>query len=185
MLGWIEGPERMLILQRVEKIQHRWDRIQQRRVERQDLSCHLLMDRSGAVVNIDLEILLEQFDHRQVRRCSAVGNGTCLDNQPVRCMLRMNEFMHQPRLAHACLANDRHHLTATAASKLLGAAELLQLDVATDKARQTSPKSGLKPSSRGAGACHLVNWQRTRQPLNRYRPEGPDGDVTFRKLESF
>src|SRR5215831_17113177 len=98
MLGWIEGPERMLILQRVEKIQRRWNCIPQRRVERQDLSCHLLMDRSGAVMNIDLEVLLEQFDHRQVRSRFTIGNGTCLENQPVRCMLRMDEFMHQARL---------------------------------------------------------------------------------------
>jgi hypothetical protein len=40
----------------------------------------------------------------------------------------MNELVHQTRLAHPRLADDRHYLPLTAAGKLLRAAELFQLD---------------------------------------------------------
>ena len=95
----------------------------------------------------------------------------------------MNELVHQARLAHARLADDRHHLTVTVAGKLLRAAELLQLDVAADEARQAASGGGLEASSRGAGARHLVDFHRIGEPLHRHGAEGLHLDVAFRQSE--
>ena len=56
----------------------------------------------------------------------------------------MNELVHQARLADAGLADDRHHLAVTLLGKLLGAVQLLQLDVAADEARQAASGGGLQ-----------------------------------------
>ena len=86
-------------------------------------------------MGVDLEIVPEQPDDRQVGSCPTVGNGVGFQNQPIRRMARMNELMHQARLAHPCFADDRHHLTVTLAGQLLDALKLLQLDVAANEAR--------------------------------------------------
>src|SRR5260370_549019 len=40
-----------------------------------------------------------------------IGSGVGLQNQPVRCVMRINELMHQPRPAHPRFTADRHHLS--------------------------------------------------------------------------
>src|SRR5215831_5825263 len=134
MLGPVERLERMLLIERIEKIKHRRNRVMQRGVECQNFARHFLTDRSRAVMGADLEITPEQLDDRQIRRCATIRNGVGFQNQPVRCIVRMNELVHQTRFAHPRLADDRHHLTLTVAGKLLRAAELLQFDVAADEA---------------------------------------------------
>ena len=133
-------------------------------------------------MDVDLEIMPEQFDDRQVGRCVTVRSGVGLQNKPVRRIVRMNEFAHQARLAHPCFTDDRHHLTATVAGKLLGAAELLQFDIAADEARQATTGRGLEASPRGAGARHLIDFHRIGDPLHRYGAKRLHGDVAFRQL---
>ena len=72
----------------------------------------------------------------------------------------MNELAHQARLAHPRFADDRDHLASTTACKMLDAAELLQLDLAPDEARQAPSSSNLEPSPRRAGASHFVDLHR-------------------------
>ena len=95
----------------------------------------------------------------------------------------MNELVHQTRLAYPRFADDRHHLTVTVACELLGAAELRQLDIAADKARQAASGGGLEAGSRGTGARHLVDLHRIGEPLHRHGAEGLHGDVAFRQFE--
>ena len=95
----------------------------------------------------------------------------------------MNEFVHQARLAHARLADDRHYLTAASARKLQRKAELLQLDAAADKARQAPSGGGVEASSRRAGPGHLVNLYWIGEPLYRHEAEGLRDDIAFRQLE--
>jgi hypothetical protein len=59
----------------------------------------------------------------------------------------VGELEDEPRLAHPRLADDRRHLPVTVSGELLGVAELLQLRVAADEARQPAP---------GAPACSRV-----------------------------
>ena len=75
-IGLIDNikPNANLFIQYIEEIQHRWNNILQRRIERQNPACHFLADQSCAVLDIDLEIIPEQFDNRQIGRCAAVGN---------------------------------------------------------------------------------------------------------------
>jgi hypothetical protein len=134
-------------------------------------------------MDVDLEITPEQFDDRQVRRRTTIRSSVGFQNQPVRCVVRMEKLVHQSRLAHPGFADDRHHLTATVAGKPLRAEKLLQLDVAADEARQAAPGSGLKASSRGPGARHLIDWYRIGESLNRHRTEGLRGDVALRQSE--
>ena len=75
----VEGPERMLVIQRIEEIKHRRNRVLQRGVERQNLVRHFLADRLRAVMDADLEIMPEQFDDRQVWRCPTIRNGVGLN----------------------------------------------------------------------------------------------------------
>ena len=134
-LDQVERPERIVIVQGIEKIQHRRDRVMQRGIECQNFARHFLTDRSRAVMDANLEIMPEQFDDRQVGRCATIRNGVGFQNQPVRCVLRIQELAHQPRLAHPRFSDDRHHLAVTLAGKLLHAAKLLQFDIAADEAR--------------------------------------------------
>src|SRR3989442_8284475 len=60
----------------------------------------------------------------------------------------------EARLAHPRLAHDRCHLTVPTARELLGAAELLQLGVATDEARSEEHTSELQ--SRPHLVCRLL-----------------------------
>src|SRR5215218_1728546 len=107
------------------------------------------MDGSRAVMDVDFEVVPEQFNDWQVRRRVTVRSGVGLQNKPACGRGRMNEFAHQARLAHPCFTNDRHHLTATVARKLLRAAELFQLDITADEARQATTGRGLEASARG------------------------------------
>jgi hypothetical protein len=94
----------------------------------------------------------------------------------------MNELVYQARLTHPCFADDRHHLTATAAGKLLGPAEFLQLDVAADEARQTSSQGGLEASSSTLFARgHGVHALRCSHPLERALPETYYGELPARQ----
>ena len=53
--------------------------------------------------------------------------------------MRVGELVDQARFTHPGLADERRHLTVTIGGELLGAAELPQLGVATDEARQSAP----------------------------------------------
>ena len=95
----------------------------------------------------------------------------------------MNEFVHQARLAHARLANDRHYLTATSARELQRKTELLLLDAAADKTCQAPSGGGVEASSRRARSGHLVNLYWIGESLHRHGAEGLRDDIAFRQME--
>ena len=80
----------------------------------------------------------------------------------------MGELVEEARPAHSRFADDRCHLTVTAAGRLLGAAELLQLGVAADEAFQPAPRACLETGPRWACSRHLVDLHRVGQPLHRH-----------------
>src|SRR5215469_16724045 len=144
-LDKIEKPERMLVFQCVEKMQQWRYHVLQRGVERQDLFRHFLADGCGAVLGAYVEILPQQFDHRQVWCRALVGRGVGPQHQPVSCMLRMRELIDEARFAHTGFADDRHGLTMSARSNLLGAKELIKLSFAVwrDWQANYSPDVGM------------------------------------------
>jgi hypothetical protein len=109
------------VIKCIEKIEHRRDRVLQGSVKSQNLACHSLTDGLRIVVDVDVEIIPEQFDDRQVWRCATIRNGFGFQNRTLHCVLRMNELANQARLAHPRFADECHHLTLTADGKLLGA----------------------------------------------------------------
>ena len=63
----------------IQKIQHRRDRVLQGSVKSQNLACHFLTDGLRIVVDVDVEIIPEQFDHWQV--CVACEYAADLDSR--------------------------------------------------------------------------------------------------------
>jgi hypothetical protein len=84
----------MLVTQRIEKIQQRWKRVLQCRIERKDPLRYFLADRLRAVTDVDLEITPKQLDDRQIRRCATVRSGAGFNNQPVHSVVRMKKLVH-------------------------------------------------------------------------------------------
>src|SRR5262245_60129209 len=95
----------------------------------------------------------------------------------------MNELAHQARLAHARFADECHDLAATVDGKLLYTTELLQLELASDKPRETTGGSDLKPSSRGGGTRQFMDLYRLSKPLHRHGTKGLHGNVAFHQTQ--
>ena len=159
----VERLPRGVVHGHVEQGQQRRQRRLQRVVEGEQLARHLLADLAQVVPVLDLEVALEEVDHRQVARRLAVRDRGALEDQPALQAMRVGELVDEARLAHPRLADDRRHLTVTVAGELLGAAELLQLGVAADEARQPAPGGRLQAGSRRARPRHLVDLHRRRR----------------------
>src|SRR2546427_6662515 len=99
---------------------------------------------------LDLEVALEEVDHRPVTRRLAVRDRGAFKDEPALQPMRVGELVDEARLAHSRFADERRHLPVTGAGKLLGAAELLQLSVAADEARQAAPGGRLQAGPRPA-----------------------------------
>jgi hypothetical protein len=93
--------------------------------------------------------------------------------------MRVGELVDEARLAHPRLADDRHHLTVTVTRELLGAAELRQLGIAADEAREPAPDGRLQAGPRRAGPRHLVDLHRLGEPLHRHGAERLHLDVAL------
>ena len=72
----------------------------ERAVEREQLARHLLADLAEVVAVLDLEVALEQVDHRQVARRLAVRDRGALEHQPALQAVRVGELVDEARLAH-------------------------------------------------------------------------------------
>jgi hypothetical protein len=125
---------------------------------------------------LDLEVALEEVDHRQEARRLAVRDGGAFERQPALQAVRVGELIEQPRLTHARLAHHRDHLTVTVFGELLGTAELFQLGVTPNELRQSAPSDGLQAGPRRAGFCYLVNLYSVGQSLDRHRAQRLDLD---------
>ena len=93
--------------------------------------------------------------------------------------MRVGQLVDEARLAHPRLADDRHHLAVPVSGDLLGAAELLQLGVAADEARQPATGGRLQAGARRACPRHLVDLHCVGEPLHRHGAERFDLDVTL------
>jgi hypothetical protein len=167
-LSRLERLPRGVVHGHVEQGQQRWQRRLERAVEREQLAGHLLPDLAQVVPVLDLEIALEQVDHRPVARRLAVRHGGALEDQPALQAMRVDELVDEAGLAHARLADHRRHLPMTVAGELLGAAELLQLGGAAGEARKPAPGGRLQPGPREPRPCHLVNVHRVGEPPDRH-----------------
>ena len=93
--------------------------------------------------------------------------------------MRVGELVGEPRLAHPGLAHDGGHLAVAGTGLVEDPAQVLDLGVATDEARESATGACLETSPRRAGSRHLVNFHRVSQPLHRHGAERLHLDLAF------
>ena len=97
--------------------------------------------------------------------------------------MRVGQLVDEARLAHSRLADNRRNLTVPGVGELLGTAQLLQLGVAPDEARQPAPGACLETGPRRARSCYLVDLYRVGESLHRHGTKRPHGDVALGQRE--
>src|SRR5436190_21758396 len=99
---------------------------------------------AGTVRGCNLEVALEQLNHREIAGAVAVQNSRTLEEQPSLKMLRADELVYQTRFAQAWLANDRHHLAMPLLRFGPHALELFHFRAATYEGRQSPGRRRLE-----------------------------------------
>ena len=97
----------------------------------------------GSSRSRDLEVALEEVDHREVRRGLAVRDRARLEDQPAVGPVGVGDLPDEARLPDAGLAHDRDHLAVPARRAAERLAELLEL-------RVPRPRSGVSPRAAAA-----------------------------------
>src|SRR4029450_11974110 len=170
-------PGRVLYRNLEQREQGRERRLE-RAVEREDPADHLLPDSPRVVARTDLEVGLEQIDDGQVRGGLAVGDTAALEKAPALHAMRVHELPVEARLADAGLAQHRDHLPVSALGLLEGPAQLIELAVAADEAREPARGRRVQARSHRARPDDLVDLDPLRAaapPRRRARP--PPGRV--------
>ena len=129
------------------------------------------------------EVAAEQLDHGQVGGGLAVGDRGGLHDQPAVHAVGVGELPEETRLAHARLPDHGDHLAVPQAGPVEGAAELLQLRVPADEAREPPPRRGLEAGAGGAGPHQLEHLDRLAEPLDRHRAERGDLDEALGQVQ--
>ena len=125
------------------------------------------------------QVSLEQVDHGQIRRGLPVGDRAGLHDEPAVGPMGVGDLPHQPRLAHAGLPDQGHELAMSRGGAAERLAELLDLGLPPDEAREPARGGGLEPRAQRARPQHLVDLDGRLQALDRHRPSGLDGDEAF------
>ena len=141
----------------VEQREQRGQQGLERAVQAQHAPQHLGAHLPVVVPVADLEVALEQVDHRQVAGGLAVGDGRGLQDQPVLDPMRVGELVGEPRLAHPRLAHDGDHLPPAGAGLAEDPAQVLDLGVAAHEAREAAERRGLQPRPRRPRPRQLVD----------------------------
>ena len=172
----VEGAKRAVLRQGVQERQQGGDGLLQGGVERQHLPRHSGPDGAGVVAVLHLDIALQQVEHREVRRGFAVGHRGALEHQPALGAVRVDHFVHQARLAHAGLAEERHHLPVPGARPLQRLVQRRQLRLPAHKAGEPAGDCGLQAPADGAGPDQLEDLHGLVHPLDRHGSQGVDLD---------
>ncbi len=91
--------------------------------------------------------------------------------------MRVGELIGEPRLAHPGLAHDGDHLAVARIGLAQDPAQMLDLGVAPDEAREAAEHRGLEPRARLTRSRQLEDLDRVRQALHGDGPERPHLDV--------
>ena len=181
-LEGIEGLPGRLLHRHVQERQEGRHDGRERGGERQDLPRDLFPDLPRVVAALDLEIASKQLDHGKVGGGLAVGDRGGLHDEPAVHAMGVGELPEETRLAHARLPDHGDHLAVAQAGPVESVAELLQLCVPADKAREPPPRRGLEAGAGGAGPRQLEHLDRLAEPLDRRRAERSDLDEARRSV---
>ena len=77
--------------------------------------------------------------------------------------MRVGELVGEPRLAHPGLADDGDHLAVASAGLAEDPAQVLDLGVAADEAREAPERRGLQPRPRRPRPRQLEDLDRVRR----------------------
>ena len=91
----------------------------------------------------------------------------------------VGELVDEPRLAHPGLAHDGDHLAVAGAGLVEHPAQVLDLGVAADEAREASERRGLQARPRRARPRQLEDLDGVGEPLHRDRAERLHLDVAL------
>ena len=152
-------------------------------VQRQDLSRHLLPHLPRVVPILDLEIALEEVDHRQVGGRLPVGAGARLHDEPPVGPVGVRHLPDQSRLPDARLPDEGDHLTGPRSGPTDGLADLFQLRRPADEPGEAAGRRRMQPRAKWPRSRHLIEVDRHAQALDGHRTERRDRDEPFRETE--
>ncbi len=95
----------------------------------------------------------------------------------------VGELVEQARLAHACLAHERHHLPVPGTGALQDVAQLVDFGVAADEAREPPRRGCLESGPRRPRSHELVDLDLLPQPFDGRRAKRVDLHVPLAKPE--
>jgi hypothetical protein len=107
---WIEGQERAIRWEGVQKGEQCRDRRLQRLVQGKELPGHLGPDGAGVVALLNVAIAFQEVNDGDIRRGLAIRHRGGFEPQPFLGMVRVAKRIEQPGLPHASLTHESHHL---------------------------------------------------------------------------
>ena len=146
------------------------------------LAGDLLAPRALVVLGRDLEIAVQQIDHRQIGRRLAVRDRERFQHHPARLRRRL-ELEEQPRLADARPPpSPRRSARARLAPARRACLHRLHLALAPDELRQPAPGRALQPRAQRPEPGHLVNVDRLADAFDPGRAERLEREVALAQL---
>ena len=171
-LRWVERLPRAVIDRHVEQGEEGGEARLQASVEREELAHHLLAHPSLVVTLLDLEVPLEQVDHRQIRGRFAHTRPTRPGGRATRAAMRVRHLPDEPGLPHARLPDEGHDLAVPGGRAPERLAELLHLAVPADEPGQPPGGRRLQPRPDRSRSSHLVDLDGAPSPLTVIGPSG-------------
>ena len=148
-------------------------------VQQQDLAQHLLGAAPPVVARRDVEVGLEQIDHRRPGARAARGDRSAFEHQPGAHPRAVGELVEQPRLAHARIADQGDDLALAGRGQLARPIERRQFVPAADEGREAPAGRCLEARARRTDAHQIERLDRLRQALHRHLPQRPQVDEAF------
>jgi hypothetical protein len=173
-LRWIERQEQAVRWQSVQEGEQRRDHRLQRLVQGEDLPGHLGPDGARVITLLDVAIALEEVNDGEIRRGLAIRHRGAFEHQPALGTVGVAKLIEQPRLPHAGLAHQRHHLTVPGLRLCQGLLQGLQLGLPPHKAGEATSRGRLQARPHHAGARHLVDFHWVAQAPDGHGPQRLD-----------
>ena len=153
-------------------------------VQRQNLARDFLSNLARLVARLDLEVALEEVDHRQEHVGLAIGGSAPFEDEPAVSPMGVNELPEQPRLAHARLTHERDDLAATGPGFVEGPVESLQFSVATHELAQPPRRSYFHARAHRSRTGHLEDLEWNVEPLDLHGTQRLDLNIAFGHRQS-
>src|SRR5258705_7638324 len=143
---------------------------------------HLLPDLVVTVALVQLEVALEEIDHRQVAGSLAVGEGGRFQGEPRLDAVGVSELVQEAGLPHPGFPDQGDDLAVAVTREGECPLDLLDLGLAADEAGEPPDRGRLQTGPLRAGSGERVDDHRVRQALDRDGRSRFDLRVSFHEL---